>query len=1721
MTVSAVRAQREGRRAPVSFGRFLGVGVSDSGDVQPVHLDHAVPDVAALIDLLGDAFEPEILRNPAESTIRKRLKKLPGSVPGGPLVVLWCGHAVASAADSLRLLARDSTSSPAAGIGISDVVASCAESGANQLLFLVDTCFSGAAAKAGEVAAAIMRSRPPEGKYVWVGVLASCLNVETARDGLFGQRLRKLLADGPRTPELRVRWSPHSQYVRGDDVCDAVLKEWDSDVQSPDFSGRGSAWWVFPNPLYDAGAPEQVVEHLLQAARGGAGIYERSWFTGRTTEVNGVVDWIRSGRPGVHVITGSAGTGKSAIAGRLVSLSNPEERERLLGDGHSWEHQDPGIRSVQAHVHARGLTADRAAAVIADQLVAAKVLEPQREPRNASELVGQVQRTVAQGMAPPVVVVDGLDEARGEAFSIADELLARLAPHAVVVVSTRELSRGDDRPTLLGLLAPVGSELDLDDPAAQDRTRADLSDYITARLAGRDPRMDAEAVAENLVGEASMTADRPFLLARLVTDQLRASPLDTSLGGWQQRVSKTIEDAFDADLAEVDSPPRRPKIRDKGVLARSLLSALTWGYGAGLPEDEWLAVANALLPGSVCDRDDLLWLLGQLGRYVVQDGEAGVAVYRVAHQSLAEHLHPAFEARHDQLFDPQALPVAESLATRYQVLLAGGVPATDPAYLWRYLWRHAADSGPNGLKSLRELASTYHVLQFDVAMAALEIAIRMQHWGHLKDAVAPTEEATGIYRDLASVDPAFVPGLAQALNNLGVCYRDVGRHQDAIAPTHEATRRYRALAKVDAAYLPDLAMALANLGTSYTELGRRIDGIPPAEEAVQIYRDLVGNDPTYRPGLAGALNNLGASYSDVGRRNDGITCAEEAVRLYRGLIGEDPVYLADLAMALNNLGSDYGYTGRWKDALAPTEDAVQLYRDLARDNPAYLPGLVSALNNLGFRYSEVGRRKEGIAPTEEAVRLYRALARDNSAYLPGLAGGLINIGKRYAEAGRYQDTVAPTEEAVRLYRDLASGNPAHFPGLAMAINNLGTSYCELGRYGHAVTLAEEAAQLYRDLARENVGYLPELAMALTNLGNAYAGVSRKREALASAREAAQLYRDLARDNAGLEPGLASALINLGFHFRGARRHREAIAPIEEAVQLYGRLAGDNPEYLPDLAAALNNLGDRYLGVGRREDALAPIEEAVRLYYGLAGDNPERISDLAAALFNLSARYSAAGRHQEALASIEEAMHRRRRLAADDPTLLPDLAATLTVLSARQSETGHGKAGIASAEEAVRIYSGLAREARTHFAGLARTLNSLSSRYREMGRDQQAIEVTERAMLVYSDRARDDPVYLPSLADTLKSLTRHYREANEHGLEEAAWQTAMSGRSPTDTAYLLNLRAATAAAGQPEAARWLAASLQLASGNRDLTAAVHEQARRHLAADHGAFSAAWVNETGRQLPGWLTVDAKLLAVAKDWMNIKAYGQQRDFLLSHPELLDPAIDDAFSEALQYVREDTAQGYAMLRRAARDKGVEAAYRPLLRSVLADTFTAADSEGQRALLATRRDDLLSSTVRASIESVAANEGNVEILRARALLELAAISEHEPILDALSQPTSFPSLLHDMACRPDLIALNPAAEVALTAATTAGQAATALFYLAIATAAAADVEAAIETLVEARRMNPGQEPTWIGVLADIGQHHAAVLPLITALTLPLDDLETPEAKISGEGAERTDDGSH
>ena len=540
------------------------------------------------------------------------------------------------------------------------------------------------------------------------------------------------------------------------------------------------------------------------------------------------------------------------------------------------------------------------------------------------------------------------------------------------------------------------------------------------------------------------------------------------------------------------------------------------------------------------------------------------------------------------------------------------------------------------------------------------------------------------------------------------------------------------------------------------------------------------------------------------------------------------------------------------------------------------------------------------------------------------------------------------------------------------------------------------------------------------------------------------------------------------------RRQDAVAPAEEAVQLYRDLARDNPAFLPDLASALNNLGIRYSEVGRRQDAVAPAEEAVQLCRDLARDNPAFLPDLARALNNLGIRYSEVGRGQDAVAPAEEAVQLRRDLARDNPAFLPDLASAL---------------------------------------------NNLGIRYGEVGRGQDAVAPAEEAVQLYRDLARDNPAFLPHLASALNNLGTRYSEAGSPEHAEAAWQETLSGISPLDAVFLLTNRAADADAGNPEAALWLAAALRHASDDRGLTAAIHEEARRHWAVAPAAFSSVWTQHTGQQAPVWLTVNADLLEAAEGWIATATCAEESDFLASHPELLDRSADEAVSEALLAVSEDDAQRYITLRVTARVDGVAAAYRPLLLTILAHEFAQADPDTQQVLLATRRENLLSGAVRDSINSLAEGD-DAGAYRAQALLELAELGEHEAVLDALKAPAGFAAFLHDLASRPDPAALGLAATAALTVASTAEQAAAGLFYLAVTAAITGSPADAAETLAQARRLDPGQETTWIAELASIGPQHPAVLPLITALTQPVEPegLEPPEPV---EDTGRTDDDSY
>jgi CHAT domain-containing protein/tetratricopeptide (TPR) repeat protein len=359
------------------------------------------------------------------------------------------------------------------------------------------------------------------------------------------------------------------------------------------------------------------------------------------------------------------------------------------------------------------------------------------------------------------------------------------------------------------------------------------------------------------------------------------------------------------------------------------------------------------------------------------------------------------------------------------------------------------------------------------ARALINLGSFLSEVGQKQEALAPTEEAVRILRQLEGSQPETRRFLAIALNNLGIRYSELGRRQEALAPTEEALKIHRELAKTNTAYLNDLAASMNNLGIRYNDLGRRQEALAPTEEAVKSYRELAKTNPAFLGDLARALNNLGVRYTDLGRRQEALAPTEEAVKICRELAKTNPAFLNDLARSLNNLGVSYTDLGRLQEALAPTEEAVKIRRELAKTNPAFLNDLAMALSNLGNRYSELGRRQEALAPTEEAVRLFRELAKTNPAFLGDLARSLGNLGNRYSDLGRLQEALAPMEEALKIYRELAKTNPAVQENLARSATNLAVGQLQLANPSAALPLLRESVSTEVTYLQGELPLLPE------------------------------------------------------------------------------------------------------------------------------------------------------------------------------------------------------------------------------------------------------------------------------------------------------------------------------------------------------------------------------------------------------------------------------------------------------------------------------------------------------------------------------------------------------------------------------------------------------------------------------------------------------------------------
>ncbi|MEE1812125.1 tetratricopeptide repeat protein [Streptomyces sp. BE133] len=1474
--------------------------------------------IAGLLEGLGIAAHVVGGGNPSWATFDEALtswsegRRETGAAK--PAIIIWSGHGVLID-DELRLalcdldldveqVIRDARALKR-GVSAETLVNDAVASGADQILVIIDTCHAGDAVGRG-LEKALRRweamSTPP-GQVKWFGIMASCRRNETSDGGgPLLTALEEVLKAGPATTEYRSAWSAHNELVSGPDLLAALGERWRGEGQTPVPATLGTGRPAFPNPRHVPGAPARLVEHLMLAARG-VGYREEGWFfTGRKEVLGRIAAWLESDEAGLFLVTGPAGCGKSAVLGRIATLTDPVQRKETEAHGGLREDDpDPGLRPDRslASVHLRGLSPLQAASELARQLGLP-------EPRNADDFRGELRELSPQ----PVLVLDGLDEVPTEHLcAVIEELVFPLSRTGPVLLGSRDRAfrsrieeNGQGNETLPDALARlIGTGVTMADLEREPHTQEDIGEYVFRRCAAAGVPEDRAREAGDAVAARATTVGGGFLFARLVTGSLLAG----ASGGvdedqWLSGLPGSIEAAFEEDLRA--GPVR--VLADGTELpsaARDLLTALAWTVGRGMPAGGvWEEVAGALGGRDVSyDESDVDWVLSAYGRYIVEDSEDGQAVYRLYHREFVSYL-----AGHERPGGSEAGEVTLAVLIAHVERQAVGDDwgAVDP-YVVRGLARHAARAGAPGIGMLRGLVERGGAgAALFLAEALHRFSERLGAEGDLDGALGAARKALALYKELDQASPGvFRTAVVRTLVTVANRHADIGDREGALPPAREAVKLQRDLADAGGSEsLPDLALALGTLGPRVRDIGDREGALALTRDAVAIYRQLAERTPTaFRPGLAAALSNLAANLAAVGERRAAVPPAREAVKIHMELAASHPdEFMARLASALTNLASSLKAIGSHAEALRHAEAAVRANRKVAERHPAVLrSALAGSLTNLSVHREDVGDLAGCLAPAQEAVEICRELvARHPAAFQPELAGALHNLADRISATGDREGALAPARDAARLYAGLASQHPDAFH--------------------------------------------PDLARSLTSLANKTAAAGDRAAAVLFAREAVRIQRELAesRPTASL-PGLAAMLNNLAMHLVSAGDSGTALLHAEEATGIYGRLAAEDPSaFLPEFATALNNLGNHRVTLGDVSGALASGREAVSIRRVLAAQQPAVFrQDLATALTNLAAHLNRAGDPTAGLRAAEESVTLLRELAERQPAFRFALAGSLGALAQNLADTGSRKEALVPAGEGVRLLRGLVDElSSAHLPDLALALQNFS---KHLGRNQDAegaVSTAQEAVAAYRTLALENPgAFEKDLVSALANLARAFvrtddrasaiRQFDEVVAEFAPAHPATARRLGVErSVFLLGCPDPQASIGVRELVSFLDGE-STPDGGADV---VTVRARRALRAysDTEAVRTAWEEETFAPAPAWLALSPETLDLVSSWMFAPNWPQSRDVWSQNAEVLSSEEAATALEELALLDPRTAQQHAALREAVLVHGVTAAYDPLI---------------------------------------------------------------------------------------------------------------------------------------------------------------------------------------------------
>ncbi|RSM56713.1 hypothetical protein DMB66_33225 [Actinoplanes sp. ATCC 53533] len=599
---------------------------------------------------------PELADNPSEDQIRvlKNVARKTVWTDADAVVLFVTGHGE-QADDSHYLILRDSVSSIVSSTALrtSELIGWLADTAVQHMLIILDACY------AGSVARDVLRlGKRPHRRWL---ILPSATRDEKAVTGALTEAIVKFL-DGLNTPEGR-RYGEH-KYLNVNDFLDDVQQNLgEHQTLIPLYGGQLTGPHpCLPNPHYqqDEAVPVDAARHSLALprqdlathwsprARGVGSDEQPGWlFTGRAVLMRELIS--AAATAGATVVTGGAGSGKSAVLARLVTLSDPRFLRQYAGDVAAIPDElRPAEGAVDVAVLATGKLHTQVLAEICHALqvpVAAGPIDPSVQDR-----LHAWHDWLARQDRPVTLVIDALDEAT-DPRSLVREVIAKLEPdrdrpRLRLLVGVRSLATGE-HPATASAAAVLTDEtvttLDARRIAVDDAPWWDQHDIVAYvhSILRHTPGSPYPAAPEQVIADVAQAlgnrAGRSFLIARIAASSLtdRDTVIAADDPGWLTALDQGVLGVFRQDLHQT---LREADDRYRAVI---LLRAVAFAYGAGLPwRGIWPLVAHA-----VDDNDghygdaDIAWLLNsRLGAYLVTDREDDVTVYRLFHDLLRSTL---------------------------------------------------------------------------------------------------------------------------------------------------------------------------------------------------------------------------------------------------------------------------------------------------------------------------------------------------------------------------------------------------------------------------------------------------------------------------------------------------------------------------------------------------------------------------------------------------------------------------------------------------------------------------------------------------------------------------------------------------------------------------------------------------------------------------------------------------------------------------------------------------------------------------------------------------------------------------------------------------------------------------------------------------------------------------------------------------------------------------